>query len=153
ILSLLIVLAGIWLGLAPLLRGAAALWIVSDPMTAADAVAVLGGGLNERPFAAADLYKKGLVNKVLVSDVVQERYTKLGLPGHTELNRMVLLKLGVPEAAIETFGQQNGSTEAEAAVLREWASKHHVSGLIIPTEPFFSRRARWIFNREFAASP
>src|SRR5262249_1192431 len=61
--------------------------------------------------------------------------------------------LGVPEAAIETFGQQNGSTEAEAAVLREWASKHHVSGLIIPTEPFFSRRARWIFNREFAASP
>src|SRR5437016_7334107 len=93
IFLLVVLIAGVWLERAALLRGAADLWIVSDPITPADAVAVLGGGLNERPFAAADIYKKGLVKEVIVSRVAQERYAKLGgIPGHTELNRMVLLK-------------------------------------------------------------
>ena len=69
ILLLTVVVAGVWLGRAPLLRGAADLWIVSDPVTASDVVAVLGGGLDLRPFAAAELYKKGFVTKVLVSQV------------------------------------------------------------------------------------
>ena len=55
ILFLLVFVAGIWFERAPLLRGAADLWIVSDPVMTADVVAVLGGGLNERPFAAAAL--------------------------------------------------------------------------------------------------
>ena len=153
IFLLVILIAGVWLERAALLRGAADLWIVSDPITPADAVVVLGGGLNERPFAAADIYKKGLVKEVIVSRVAQERYARLGgMPGHTELNRMVLLKLGVPEATIGTFGQANGSTDDEAAALRDWAEDHRVSRIIIPTEIFFTRRARWIFNREFAGS-
>jgi uncharacterized SAM-binding protein YcdF (DUF218 family) len=152
ILLLLVIVAGIWFERAPLLRGAADLWIVSDPLTPADVVAVLGGGLNERPFAAAALYKAGLANKIIVSQAVQERYTKLGLPGHTELNHLVLLKLGVPEAAIGTFGKENASTDDEAVALRAWTAEHHVSRIIIPTEIFFSRRARWIFNREFVGS-
>ena len=70
-LSLILLAAGIWLGREPLLRGAADLWIVSDPVTRADVVAVLGGGLEVRPFAAAELYKKGLVTKILVSQVAE----------------------------------------------------------------------------------
>ena len=152
ILLLLVIVAGIWFERAPLLRGAADLWIVSDPLTPADVVAVLGGGLNERPFAAADLYKARLANKIIVSQAVQERYTKLGLPGHTELNHLVLLKLGVPEAALGTFGQENASTDEEAVALRAWAAEHRVSRIIIPAEIFFTRRVGWIFNREFAGS-
>ena len=152
ILLLVALVAGVWLERAPLLRGMADLWIVSDPSTPADVVAVLGGGLNERPFAAAALYKAGLANKIIVSQAVQERYTKLGLPGHTELNHLVLLKLGVPEAAIGTFGKENASTDDEAVALRAWTTEHHVSRIIIPTEIFFSRRARWIFNRQFVGS-
>ena len=145
-------IAGVWLERASLLRGAADLWIVSDPVTPADVVAVLGGGLDVRPFAAAELYKKGLVAKVLVSQVMEERYVKIGVPGHTELNRMVLVKLGVPEAAIDTFGQANTSTSDEATALRAWAKEHHVSRIVVPTENFSARRVRWIFNREFADS-
>jgi uncharacterized SAM-binding protein YcdF (DUF218 family) len=153
ILLLVVLVAGVWFERAALLRGAADLWIISDPVTPADAVAVLGGGLNERPFAAADIYKKALVHEVIVSRVAQERYAKLGgIPGHTELNRMVLLKLGVPEAAIGTFGQENASTDDEAVALRDWADEHRVSRIIIPTEIFSARRVRWIFNREFAGS-
>ncbi len=58
---------GAWIERVPLLRGAANLWVVSDPITPADAVVVLGGGVDVRPFAAADLYEKGVINRILVS--------------------------------------------------------------------------------------
>ena len=148
-----VLVAGAWLGREPLLRGAADLWVVSDPVTRSDVVAVLGGDLEVRPFVAAELYKKDLVTKVLVSQVTEGRSSKIGLiPGHSELNRMVLLKLGVPDAAIEMFGEANKNTMDEAAALRDWADRHDVSRIIIPTEIFAARRVRWIFNREFAGS-
>jgi hypothetical protein len=58
--------SGAWLGRNALLQGAADLWVVSDPIAPADAVVVLGGGADVRPFIAADLYAKGLVQKILV---------------------------------------------------------------------------------------
>jgi uncharacterized SAM-binding protein YcdF (DUF218 family) len=133
-----------------MLRGLADLWIVSDPVTQSDVVAILGGGLEVRPFAAAELYKRGLVSRVLVSQVADEPSTKIvGAPGHTELNRMLLLKLGVPETVIGTFGQANRNTWDEANALRRWADEHHVSQIVIPTEIFAARRVRWIFHRQF----
>ena len=151
--SLILLAAGIWLLRVPLLRAAADLWIVSDPVTRANAVAVLGGGLDVRPFAAAELYKQGLVTKIIVSQVAESPLVKnFAIPGHSELNRMLLLKLGIPEAAIETFGHANRSTWDEAAALRDWANQHGASRIVIPAEIFFARRVRWIFNREFAGS-
>jgi uncharacterized SAM-binding protein YcdF (DUF218 family) len=153
ILLLVVLVAGVWLERAALLRGAATLWIVSDPITPADAVAVLGGDLDTRPFVAAELYKKGLAPKVLVSQVPEGRSSTIGgIPGHSELNRMVLLKLGVPDTAIGMFGQANKNTKDEAIALRDWADRQGVSRIIIPTEIFAARRVRWIFDREFAGS-
>jgi uncharacterized SAM-binding protein YcdF (DUF218 family) len=153
-LLLTVVTVGMWLEREFLLRSAADLWIVSDlVITRADAVAVLGGGLETRPFAAAELYQKGLVAKILVSQVPDGRATRIGaVPGHSELNRNVLRKLGVPDAAIEMFGEANGNTRDEAIALREWADHHHASAIVIPTEIFSARRVRWIFNHEFAES-
>jgi uncharacterized SAM-binding protein YcdF (DUF218 family) len=140
-----------WAERASLLQGLANLWIVSDPVTSADAAVVLGGGLEVRPFAAADLYRRGVVRKVLVSGVADERVVNIGVArGHTETNRQVLLKLGVPSDAIEIFGVSNKNTRDEALALRQWAEQHAVRGLIIPTEIFGARRVRWIFQREFA---
>jgi uncharacterized SAM-binding protein YcdF (DUF218 family) len=142
---------GTWIERDPLLRGVADLWIVSDGVTKADAVVVLGGGLDVRPFAAADLYRKGLVNKVLISQVKDDRVVSIGVASsHTELNRQVLLKLGVPAAAIETFGTANRNTKDEAISLRAWAERNNVSTFIIPTEIFSARRVRFIFRRELA---
>lgn len=137
--------AGAWLGGEALFRRFTDLWIVSDPITRGDAVVVLGGGLEYRPFVAADLYKKGLVKKVLVSRV---REGQVGaLLGRTE--RKVLLKLGVPDAAIEMFGTENRNTEDEALALKDWAEQNAASALIVPSEIFAARRVRWIFNRKF----
>jgi hypothetical protein len=64
----------------------------------------------------------------------------------------VLLKLGVPNAAIEMFGQVNWNTKEEAIGLRDWANRHVVLRMVIPTEIFAARRLRWIFDRAFAGS-
>ena len=68
--------------------------------------------------------------------------------GHTEMNRSALLKLGVPETGIETFGQANKSTNDEAAALRDWVERHGALRIIVPTEA--GRRVRWVFSRAFA---
>jgi uncharacterized SAM-binding protein YcdF (DUF218 family) len=92
-----------------------------------------------------------LASRVLVSNNAEGRAAAIGaVQGHTEANRNVLLKLGVPENAIEVFGQSNKSTRDEAVALREWVDRHGASTIIIPTEAFVTRRVRWIFEREFA---
>src|SRR5262249_59507168 len=135
----------------PLLRGVADFWIVSGEVMQSDVVAVLGGQIDVRPFAAADLYNRGLAKKVLVSNNQETRAAAIGaVQGHTQSNRAVLLKLGVPENAIELFGQANKSTRDEAVALREWVERHGAKSVIIPTEVFAGRRVRWVFAREFA---
>jgi uncharacterized SAM-binding protein YcdF (DUF218 family) len=153
-LIILLLLTGLgvstWLEREALLESSADLWIVSDPVTRGDAVVVLGGGLDLRPFVAADFYLKGLAGRILVSQVAEGRSVSIGeLPGHTELNKTILLNLGVPDSAIETFGTANRNTIEEAQALRRWAERNGASVLIIPTEIFAARRVRWIFRRKF----
>src|SRR5262249_21320509 len=98
-------------------------------------------------------YKRGLAAKILVSQVAEAGVTEfLGLPGHTEQNRMVLLKLGVPASAIEIFGKGNSSTRDEAVALKDWGHQHSVSRIIVATDAFSARRVQLIFHREFAGS-
>lgn len=152
-LLLAVVGAGAWLERIALLQGAADLWVVSDPITRADAAVVLGGGADVRPFVAADLYAKGLVHKVLVSQVEETPSVKIGVAlSHDELNLRILRKLGVPDSAIELFGNGSRNTWDEAAALRGWTKQHATSALIIPTEVFFARRARWVFKHEFSGT-
>jgi hypothetical protein len=82
---LLAVSAG-WLARVQILQGVARAWIVSDSIVPADAVAVLGGGLETRPFAAADLYKRGMARQILISAVKPSPAEKLEIvPSHVEL--------------------------------------------------------------------
>ena len=131
-----------------ILTHVAAWWVVSDELTHADAIAVLGGSIDVRPFAAADLYKRGLASTILVANVQMSRAEELGIPSHTELNREVLLKLGIPAMAIVGFGDNVSSTQDEAEAIREWALVSKAKRIIVPTEIFAARRVQWIFDRE-----
>src|SRR5215467_15464463 len=128
-----------WLEREPLLQETADLWVVSDPLTHADAIVVLAGNSQTRPPAAADLYRRGLANKVLVSHW-----------SDYESNRAALLQLGVPASAIEGFGKAATNTREEAVALRQWAEQNAASVFVIPSEPFSARRVQWIFRREFS---
>jgi hypothetical protein len=101
-LAVVVVAAGcVWAAHTLVLRGVAKLWVVSDHLDHADAILVLGGGLDVRPFAAADLYKRGLSSHILVANAYlgQGRRDVLNLlPSPADLNREVLLKHGVPPA-------------------------------------------------------
>jgi hypothetical protein len=133
------VAVGGWLARERVLVGVADLWIVSDSTTRADAIVILGGGPETRPFAAAGLWRRGLADKILVSQGSEDR------------NR--LLKLGVPTGAIEQFGTAITNTSDEAVALREWAERNPASAFIIPSEIFSARRVRWIFGRQFSGTP
>ena len=65
------------------------LCVDSGPVQA-DALVVLGGGSFERPIRAAELYRAGVVPRILVSGA-----------GDGEENKRVLLSKGVPASAIE----------------------------------------------------
>jgi uncharacterized SAM-binding protein YcdF (DUF218 family) len=142
-----------WLARAPLLQGAASLWIVSDPLEPADVVAIFGGGLDVRPFAAAKYFHEGLVKKILISNVRPGPAERIGaVMSHVEVTRHVLLKLNVPEAAIDVFGVGNTNTRDEATSLAEWAKRNNAHSVIVPTEIFSARRVRWIVRHAFAGT-
>jgi uncharacterized SAM-binding protein YcdF (DUF218 family) len=144
--------ASAWVGRDWLLRSAADLWIVSDPIGSADAVAVFGGGLADRPLAAAEYYRQGLVKKVLVSNGRQSPAEKLDArTSEVSLTEGVLVNLGVPASAIETFGTDLGNTYQEALALQVWAERNNVRSIIVPTEIFSARRVRWMLHRAFGS--
>ena len=153
LLFLIALAAGVWLARVPLLQGAAQLWIVSDRVTAADAVAVLGGGLDTRPFAAAKYYHQRLASRILVAETRTRPAEEIGaVASDAQAGRQVLLKLGVPAEAVENFGSGLASTFDEAQALRAWAERTRARSLIVPTEIFSSRRVRWMLERAFEGS-
>ncbi len=150
LLAVVLLAAASWSGRHALLREAAALWIVSDAPAPADAAAVLGGGLEYRPFAAAEFYRRGLVTKILVSNIGASPAEQLGvLRSHVRENIEVLEKLGVPDAAIEPFGSNLKDTYAEAVALHDWAKRTGARTILVPTDIFATRRLRWIMHHIF----
>jgi uncharacterized SAM-binding protein YcdF (DUF218 family) len=150
--ALLLAVSAGWLARVEILQGAARAWVVSDTIAPADAIVVLGGGLETRPFTAADLYNKGIAKQILISAVRPSPAEKLEIvPSHVDLNRAVLLKLGVPPEAILSFGTDVSSTYEEARALAQWAKANGVRSIIVPTEIFSSRRVRWILEKQLGA--
>jgi uncharacterized SAM-binding protein YcdF (DUF218 family) len=142
--------AALWLDRRPLLESAADHWVVSDQIAPAYAVAVFGGGIEDRPFAAAEYYRQGLVKKILLSDARVGPAENIGvMPSQVEATRDILLKLGVPSSAIETFGSDLANTHEEALALRAWAERAGVRSIIVPTEIFSARRVHWMLDRVF----
>jgi uncharacterized SAM-binding protein YcdF (DUF218 family) len=134
---------------APLLTGLANAWIVNDPLAKADAIVVLGGGLETRPFAAARLYHQGLAPKILLMDVKLAPTTKLGITSpEKDLTRQVLLKQEVPDSDCITVGHGVANTYDESRAVRAWLVTNHASRIIIPTDLFHTRRVRWLFRKQ-----
>jgi uncharacterized SAM-binding protein YcdF (DUF218 family) len=132
----------------PVLIALAEAWIVDEALIEGDAIVVLGGGLETRPFAAADLYHRGYAPRVLVSDTAVSSATEMGLtPSESDLMKQVLIVKGVPEAAIVSVGTGSASTYDEAVAVGEWARRSGAEVVVIPTELFHTRRVDWWFEK------
>jgi uncharacterized SAM-binding protein YcdF (DUF218 family) len=134
---------------SPLLRGAAQAWIINEPLEKADAIVVLGGGLETRPFEAARLYHAGFAARILLMDVKPSPTTRLGItPTEKDLTRQVLLKLQVPDTNCVTVGDGAANTYDESRAVRAWLEQTGAKKVIIPTDLFHTRRVRWLFHKQ-----
>ena len=150
--TLLIVLAALVLAFVfrrPLLVAAGKLWVVDESVVPADAVVVLGGGAQTRPFAAAEFVQQHLTTNVLLADVQPNPTDKLGITTReSHASRAVLLKKGVHENYITSIGTNASSTIDEARALRAWAIAHRPKAIIIPTDLFHTRRVNWLMEKQ-----
>lgn len=142
-----------WYFRAPLLTGVANAWITNDQASHCDAIVVLGGGIQTRPFEAARLYRDGYAPQVLVASPERKPTDKLGITaGDTEITRQILLQQGVPGQSIVPFGNEVSSTFEEALALRDWVGKTGAKKIIIVSDPFHTRRVRWLFRKELGST-
>jgi uncharacterized SAM-binding protein YcdF (DUF218 family) len=138
---------------APLLRRAAATWIVNQPLSKADVIVVLGGGLDSRPFEAARLFQLGLAPRILLMKPRLSAVTELGLmPSEADLARGILMKKGIPASAIFVTSDLVTNSYDESIALRNWARTHGVKTAIIPADIFHTRRVCWLYGQELQAT-
>lgn len=157
VLSLLLLALGVspllWHYRVVLLTGIARTWEVNDTPEPADAIIVLGGGLNTRPFFAVKLYNQQLAPKILIAETHPTPADDLGVVSReTEGSFAVLSKLGVPSENIVKFGKDVTSTYEEACALRDWLREHNLHRVIIPTDFTHTRRVKWLMNRVLPAN-
>jgi uncharacterized SAM-binding protein YcdF (DUF218 family) len=114
----------------------------------ADYVLVLGGSPRIRPFVAAEILRAGLAQRALISHVKwpQDDLNDLVPPDH-EVCRRVLLQSGVAAERISFLGHDHRTTYDEASSLTRFLATQPDARVLVVTNDFHTRRARWIFTR------
>jgi uncharacterized SAM-binding protein YcdF (DUF218 family) len=128
---------------------AACRWLdVGQRPQPADYVAVLGGGEETRPFAAALLVKRHLAREVLVPrQWNRAEVVHWIVLSDEELTRQVLLRRGVPASRIHLIGKGVVSTFDEALAVAEFLHPRPSARVMVVTNDYHTRRARWAFAR------
>src|ERR1700691_5987989 len=115
-------------------------WLVrEDPLSKAEVVVVLSGGLPFRGEGAASVYKSGYAPAVWVSrpEGPQEELAALGIHfvGEEEYNREILVRQGVPDSAIRVFPDTFVNTQEEVAEIARDMRRDGKHAVIIVTSP------------------
>jgi len=130
--------------------------IIKDELQPADAIVLLNGDFDTRPFRAGELYKQGLAPIIVVARAENTPVVDLDLiPNDTDVSVGVMESLGVPREKIIILPVSGGTTSTfeEAAAVKQYTKSNSVHRIILVTSAFHTRRARWIFVKAFASSP
>lgn len=136
---------------------AAELLIVKSEVASADAIVVLSGSATyvERTAWATKLYREGraplvvLTNDGLISGWDQKEQRN---PYYYELAMRKLQDAGVPADRIQIVTGAAAGTYEESLQIREFATSHQLSRLLVVTSAYHSRRAFWSLRRAFEGS-
>ncbi len=144
-----LVLFLVWIFLAPFL---ASNLIVEKPLEKADVILVLSGSsvYKERTQKAAEVYRSGAAQKVLLSDdggkagwsQVERRN-----PSFVYLAQQELIAQGVAAEDIEILDSEVIGTIWEAWNLQKKSEKENLKSVLIVTSAYHTRRALWTFEK------
>jgi uncharacterized SAM-binding protein YcdF (DUF218 family) len=134
---------------APVFRTAARIWVMdTTPESPVDAIIIPGGGLETRPFGAAELFHEGLSKKLVTFAAEVRPSEALGLtrPSH-EVAVEVLEKLKVPAENVEVIHAAVTSTQDEVEAIQKWAAENRIHSILIVTDIFPSRRVNRAYQK------
>ncbi|MBI4445042.1 MAG: glycosyltransferase [Acidobacteria bacterium] len=107
---------------APLLKSLGNMLLVEDSLEPAAAIVVLGGEVPFRAVEAAELYRQGWASRVLlIPGPLWEKHLlmrdlEIAYPAEWQVNRAVLVRMGVPEAAISISRSAAAGTVEELRI-------------------------------------
>lgn len=133
----------LFLFLGPMARWAAHAWVVDEEPKASDAIVVLAGSVSARPYAAAELWNQGYAPLVVVTTMPHGGFMT---PGEDYATHAIMSR-GVPRESFVVLRTEVTSTYDEAMSVLAWAKDNGVSRILLVTDPFHTRRSRWIFKR------
>jgi uncharacterized SAM-binding protein YcdF (DUF218 family) len=130
----------------PILRYAAESLVVDEPAEHADALLLLGDDnfYADRATHAVELFRHG-VAPVIVASGRRLRPSA----GIAELEEHDLIERGVPRDKILRFSHDADSTQEEVVALAKFSVEHRFRSVIVVTSNYHTRRARYIFEKEF----
>jgi len=130
-------------------------WLdVGSPPQKADAVVLLNGGLNTRPFVAAALVHGGWAPKILLNTVAAHPSEISGaIPPFFEINSKAFEYGGVSRDRVVCLDSAVNTTFDEAKAVADYLTDHPAKRLMIVTEGPHTRRSRWIFQRVLTGRP
>ena len=145
--SLALVLSGVWWTRLSWLPELGTQLNVSDPLSYAPAVLILPGSEETRPFVAAGLMRAGFADRVLVPETRANSDVRSGVHRSTlETTQQILIRRGIPTEKIVTLTGDSDSTIGDAEALERYFQQSGVTDVIIVTNAYHSRRARWAFR-------
>ncbi|MGA8220815.1 MAG: YdcF family protein [Candidatus Acidiferrales bacterium] len=133
-------------------------WLVSeDPLSRADVIVVLSGGIPYRAEAAARLSRLGYAPEVWVSrpESPAAELQELGIHfvGEEEYNRQIVIKEGVPESAVQILPGTIINTEQEMGEISSEMRRTGKATVIIVTSPQHTRRVKALWKRIVGDNP
>ena len=131
----------------------------SETPKKADVIVVLRGGAYDRFIQAAELYRQGLADKVLIptslSDELPEELKRNNVlvPTSHEVIESILMQMGIPEEKIIlSVSKPGGGTIAEAIRTKNELRGMGVNSFIVVTSWYHSKRVRDVYLKHFTGS-
>jgi uncharacterized SAM-binding protein YcdF (DUF218 family) len=124
-----------------------AVLIAQDRLSPADAILVLGGGRPERVVQGVELYRQKYADRMIFTGEYDRTLVNQNLHWASEAQKLAA-RLGVPkEKTILIFNSR--STHDDATLSREVCRTNGFRSLIVVSEPYHTRRARFTFHKVY----
>ena len=138
-------------------RGAGRWLDREDPLSHADVIFVVGGGMPQRALEAAKVFAMGDAPEVWLSrpDNPSDDLAKIGIHffGEEDYNRQILIHQGVPESAIHVLPEPVVNTEEELQEVGREMRQQGKKTIILVTSPQHARRVWTLWQRLVGSDP